>query len=93
MTKKVVKEQLTVPSTPPMWHWLVFRALRDGTEKALAEGDEWTREGARVAAMEAEKPFPVSWLPETHYAVRDDSGQWHESPGVWWIPASAKERG
>ena len=90
----VKRTKAPVPTGQPWtWHWFVFRTMPGGTEKVLADGHAPTREAARNAAMEAEKPFPVSWLPEVHYAVADGDGQFHASPGVWWIPKSTMAAG
>lgn len=73
--------------------WSLVRHHRGGSEETLASGRAATIEAARFAIVDAEKAFPVAWLPEVHYVIRDMEGFDQEEGGVCWLPVSGTVRG
>lgn len=80
---------------PSHWSfsWLLTRHHKGGAEEILASGHSATIAAARIAIVDAEKAFPVAWLPEVHYTIRDAAGMDQEEGGVCWLPVGSTVRG
>lgn len=70
---------------PSEWkfRWSLLRWQRsEKRETVLAQGEAATMRDARLAVLDAEKRFPVSWLPEVHYRIEDSTGGEQETGGI-----------
>lgn len=81
---------------PSEWRfrWSLLRWQRnEKRETVLAQGEAATVRDARLAVLDAEKRFPVPWLPEVHYCIEDSTGSEQEHGGICLleIPTVLKE--